>query len=316
MPEEIPQESERSDLKNPQGPTLETKKPSEAAGNSLSQIRTYQGDIASALNNQKESIVSIQQTEVAKRRATGNQGAPEEHTGRQRAILLTVGAIVLVVLAIFGGWYTYREYVVRSSPPTTIIPESRFISSAQEESLGIATTTNRSEFIKSLRDASVDVPKDEVKNVVLRKGTDTNPDLLSVENFLRILESNAPSSLVRSFNPIFMFGSLGGESVSNFIIIKLASFENAYAGMLEWEGNIASDIGPIFPSAERLKNVISLTDFQDVTDKNKDARVLYDPEGKEVLLYSFLNNDILIITDNINTLHTIISRLTAESLVR
>jgi len=133
---------------------------------------------------------------------------------------------------------------------------------------------------------------------------------------LRILETDAPGSLVRNLKPVFMFGSLGGENISSFMIIQLASFENAFAGMLDWESTLASDVGPIFPSAERLKNVTSLTAFQDITDKNKDARVLYDPDGQEVLLYSFLNNDILIITDSIETLHTIISRLTAESLVR
>jgi len=290
MPEETPQEIPE-----------ETDHP-------LSQIRTYQGDVASALGNQKESLVSIQHAEVARRRSSNTpEPEPAEHSSGQRALLLVIGSVVLFVLAIFGGWFTYRTYVQRSTPPTPTIPESRLVSSAQEESFAVATTTTRVELIKLLRDASLEVPANTVKNIALN---------LNIESFLRILETNAPGSLVRSFKPIFMFGSLGGESASNFVIVQLASFENAFAGMLDWESSMASDIGPIFPSAERLKNVTSLTAFQDITDKNKDARILYDPDGQEVLLYSFLNNDILIITDNIATLQTIISRLTAESLVR
>jgi len=121
-------------------------------------------------------------------------------------------------------------------------------------------------------------------------------------------KSKAPAIVV-------LFGILEGEKPSSFVIVKIESFENTYSRMLYWESDMPSDIGPIFPSAERLANVTSL-EFQDVISKNKDVRVLYDAENKEVLLYSFLNNDILIITDNLNTLHTIIARITAESLVR
>jgi len=313
-PEEIPK---KPDLESTQGPAsdIETLGAEDGAYDPLSQIRTYQGDVASALGNQKESLVSIQHAEVARRRSSGTP-EPAEPSSGHRALLLVIGSIVLLVLAIFGGWFTYRTYIQRSTPPATVIPESRLISSAQEESFAVATTTTRAELIKTLRDASMEVPADAVKNIVLRNGISPDTDLLKIESFLRILETDAPGSLVRSFKPVFMFGSLGGATSSSFIIIKLNSFENAFAGMLDWESAMASDIGPIFPSAERLKNVTSLTNFEDVTDKNKDARVLYDPDGQEVLLYSFLNNDILIITDNIATLHIIISRLTAESLVR
>lgn len=293
---------------NPEEVPLEqTEQPSEEQ-NPLSQIRTYQGDVASAINRQQESLVSIQQTEAARRRASG---APTEHTGRQRTALLALGGVVLILLASFGGWYTYQEYLRRSAPPEPVIPESRLITATSENTISTATSTTRSELIKSLRDSAEGVTGGEIKHLVL----ETNGRITNIETFLRILESDAPSSLIRSLSPIFMFGVLGGEVPSSFLIIQVDSFENAYARMLSWESDLARDIGPIFPSADRLVNVTS-PEFRDITNRNKDARVLFDSEDKEVLLYSFLNNDILIITDNLNTLHTVISRLTAESLVR
>ena len=113
-----------------------------------------------------------------------------------------------------------------------------------------------------------------------------------------------------------MFGSIGENPRSHFAIFKLKSFENAFAGMLEWESNIQRDIGPIFPTWEYARNLDPNTPFRDVATRNKDARVLATAEGEVALLYSFFDNNILIVTDNLGTLRTLIDRLTREKLLR
>ena len=277
----------------------------------LSQIRTYQGDVASAISDQKESLVSIKQSEVAKKRATSS---PDEkpHTEREKAVLLVLGAIILIALGSFGGWFTYQEYLKRSAPPENPIPRSRLITVTQDERFAVATTTSRAELIKFLRESAENVPVGEIKHTILEM--DSSP--LTVENFMRTMESRASGALVRSWKPIFMFGSTRAENVSSFMIIELMSFESAYAGMLDWEKYLASDIGPAFPSALGLQSIKDPTVFRDVITRNKDARALLDSDGREVLLYSFLDNKILIITDNFETLHALVARLQREPLTR
>ncbi len=85
--------------------------------------------------------------------------------------------------------------------------------------------------------------------------------------------------------------------------------------MLEWEPNIARDIGPIFMSAAELASTPQGTSFVDLTDRNKDMRVI-TLEGAPVLLYSFFDNKYLIITDRLETMRTLIERLTREKLSR
>jgi len=152
----------------------------------------------------------------------------------------------------------------------------------------------------------------------LRKDVGDRP-LLRTSEFLEILNSQAPGNLVRAFDPLFMFGSFKGslatDETSTFLIIKLASFENAFAGMLAWEEHLAEDLGPLFATATLFKNVAPESTFVDVIDRNKDIRMLMLGE-QPVLLYSFFDNNLLIITDHIETMRTLVDRLTREKLSR
>ncbi|MEK7187076.1 MAG: hypothetical protein AAB690_02165 [Patescibacteria group bacterium] len=303
-PEEI---SKRSDLKNTQGPTLDT----------LSQIRTYQGDIANVLNKQNESLVSIQQTEITKRRASG---LPMESgpAGHKKIALLVIGSIVLLILGSFGGWAAYREFVRKTTPPFTVVPESRLIRVSEEVGLDISlASSTRLDFIKAIREKT-DLPleKGSIRHIVLSESSEPNSAEVSTQLFLKILEAKIPSSLIRAFDKSFMLGVLGGEIPSHFLIIKVSSFENVFTGMLAWEANLAHDLGPLFATAEQLRNLAGQTQFTDITSKNKDMRVLLDEGGEAIILYSFFDDHTLIITDKIETLHIIIARLNSESLSR
>jgi hypothetical protein len=139
--------------------------------------------------------------------------------------------------------------------------------------------------------------------------------LLKTADFLNILQVQAPRSLVRAFDPLFMYGIVGG-SPSAFLIIKLDSFENAFPGMLAWEQTLEADIGGLFVTRDAAQNLPADTSFIDTAIKNKDVRILRDEAGNTILLYSFYSNNLLIITDSIYTLDNIESRLTSESLAR
>ncbi len=123
---------------------------------------------------------------------------------------------------------------------------------------------------------------------------------------------------MRSFEPYFMLGTLGE---SRFIIFRLASFENAFSGMLNWEKNLPADLGTLFSTAPLLSNITTESVFKDVIYRNKDVRLLSVPTGPNststtpVLMYSFFDNKKLIITDNIETLQILIDRLTQTLLV-
>ena len=313
-------------------PTSTSGNPPSNPESSLKQIRTFQGDVAEALTHQNESLVSIQQTEAARRRATGAPNPSDENENKRRDfVFLLVGSIFFIVVGVAGAWYGYREYLSRTAPPVLVIPENRFISPTGEVTLPISSL-NREGFAVSFNELVSKTKPEELTHVVLKKDALEISPSISTAEFFSLLESQAPGSLVRSFGPLFMVGSVGE---SPFLIIKLASFENAFAGMLLWETTMAEDLTPIFGNANVVKAIAPTSVFRDVIVRNKDVRVLETvvestvvtgtgtstatttgTSTVPVLLYSFFDNSMLIITDRIEALQTLIDRLTRERLSR
>ena len=301
----------------------------------LKQIRTFQGDVAEILEKQKESLFSIQQKEAAQQQARQVEATQEERvtpvvsgqrvvpsspdtTGKNYELfLLLLGSIVLIVLGLAGAWYGYQTFLKQSRPPEIVVPETRFI--AVQSAITIdATTLNRANLIGEIDSQLGDVKDGELRQAVFKKGTTTLSSLLTTGELFQKLQTQAPGSLVRALDPLFMFGSLGQ---SRFFIIKITSFENAFPGMLSWEETLGEDLGGLFGTAPLLKNISSTSVFKDIVSKNKDVRALFAPTEPlasstvPVILYSFFDNQKLIITDSFETLQTLIDRLNKELLV-
>ena len=278
----------------------------------LKQIRTFQGDVAEALQKQRESLVSIQRAEQLKKGSGGSIAtSPETTEKRKQFFYLLLGSFFFLVLGVVGAWYAYNEFVRKTAAPTIAVPANRFISANTETHLNL-TDPSRETLISALSGAISGVARGELRHVILKKVVGNENQLISPSEFLNILESQAPGNLIRAFDPLFMSGAFGESA---FLIIKLASFENAFAGMLMWEKSLSQDIGPLFATAEFLRSVPPETVFTDITDRNKDIRILA-LGGQPILLYSFLDNNTLIITDSMETLRTLIDRLTQEKLSR
>jgi len=278
----------------------------------LKQIRTFQGDVADALHRQKESLVSIQQTEAVKRRQSPDEVVESEIARRRKnAFFLFIGSLFFITLGIFGAWYGYQEYLRKTAPPPPTAPANRLIAPEDEVSVDISGAS-RETLLSKFTEAIMNVPEGKLKHVVLRNGSLADSALLTTSELFNILESKASGSLVRSFAPIFMIGALGQDP---FLIIELVSFENTYAGMLAWEPNMPADIAPMLGTGDLLKVISPAYVFRDMIVKNKDVRLL-EASSTPVMLYSFLDNQILIITEDLETLQTLIDRLTREKLSR
>lgn len=272
----------------------------------LKQIRTFQGDVASALSGQKESLFSIHQKERAGIRGM-SVAEPEKPSELKHSLLLFLGGLVLLALAGAGGWWSYNEFMRKTAPPVISAPESRFLSTESSLTLNIAPLT-RETLLSAI--SSETARAGEVRHIILKDGEGEFATSSSPATFMTKLGSRAPGSLVRAFEPVFMLGLLGE---SRFIIFRLSSFENAFAGMLSWEATLREDLSGLF--LKQAGESFAIPTFQDVIYRNKDVRALVDGNGA-FLLYSFFDNQTLIITDDLETLEQLSVRLTREKLTR
>lgn len=303
----------------------------------LKQIRTFQGDIAAALGQKKSSVVSLRQAEIARDKARDILApalkdaraqqqqvqirSQVESKGRKQTLLLLLGTIILLGLGGTGSWYAYTTYKTESALPVITKAANHFIVTEKTETLD-AGFINRQALIDILVAREATATSTGALTLDLRLGrSDTSP-LLSTQDFLTLIRASAPPSLVRSFDPFFMLGILGtiagqtGTSTHPFLLIRLDSFENAFPGMLAWEKTLPINLLPLISPLGQAPALAPEAVFSDVTIKNKDARILKDTNGRTVFLYSFFNNDLLIITDNEDALRALITRLTTETLTR
>lgn len=145
-----------------------------------------------------------------------------------------------------------------------------------------------------------------------QEGTVTPADAATILNTLNL---RAPGSFTRGISEI-TFGSMDGTNP--FILIKTADFDTSFAGMLQWEPVLSSDLSPLFgsPVSEsydpyaRTDTQIRSAFFRDTIIANKSARVLADATNTERLVYSFAQQNIILITPNSETFTKILPLIT------
>lgn len=98
-----------------------------------------------------------------------------------------------------------------------------------------------------------------------------------------------------------------------FIILTNNFFQNAFAGMLSWESTMPADLSAIFgiTPAEWSSGA-----FHDKLIKNKNVREFTDSSGNVLFLYSFIDNNTLVIAQNEAALGEIITRFENQAYVR
>jgi hypothetical protein len=308
--ENITEEASPENKSTPQAP-LDEKSP-------LKQIRTYQGDVASALEHQNESLVSIQKSEAAKQSALNARKVPRQERSF-KPIILTFFIFIFIALGVSGGYWAYLRFKKETAAPIVITPPNRLIPILEERNIN-TTNLSREQFINLVREETVKNSSPEEKSGIiqleLRKGEGEIAPLLQTSEFFVLMETRAPGALVRALDSIFMLGLSSGTPAHPFILIKLKSFEQAFPGMLEWEDGLREDLLPLFIDSSLLSGISSENKFEDVTIANKDARVLKSNDGKIVLLYAFIDNEALLITDNENSLKTLQNQYSAGKLSR
>jgi hypothetical protein len=265
----------------------------------------------------------------------------------------TITIAISILLILLGIGAVTGFYFLQKTPPKPATAPASELTIIPYDTKEIISTTylDRESLLQKLNAIRRGAPiaNGSVHYVELTSGaTSTTP--ISTNDLFSILNTNIPGNALRAFGPSFMFGFYGINGNQPFILISLNSFENAYAGMLEWEKDMNTDVGAIFaPSAVSLtqyvpiatssvaslgggKNVTATgtaaittianlgptpnSQFGDITIQNKDARVLKNARAETILLYSFINQNTLLITTNESVLSAMIGKFTQQQYTR
>lgn len=313
-------------------------------------VRTYQSDIANTIKNDNVSMIKVALSEKKRQERRGQLDNTLEDTNKNLYIL--IGSIVsfLVIAGLIAGFIYLQAERNRQVVQTEQQKVQPILFTETTSVLNIDQIDIGDLFKIIEKDKEAVMELGDMKSIVLTVGSSTQERQLTTEEFFTILNSRAPNGLVRSLDPNFLLGVYAFTPREMFAVFKVNSYDAAFAGMFEWEPSIESDIGDIFinkkervdrnlnalstikssttptgetsttSSSTTVENspfgVFSQRRFIDRILSNKDARVLIDTNGKEAMIYTFIDKETLVVATSEKSLKEILFRLTTGRIVR
>ena len=98
-----------------------------------------------------------------------------------------------------------------------------------------------------------------------------------------------------------------------FILLKVRETADIFGALRAWEDKILFNLSGFFGiNLSSETNYLFTKDFEDGIVNNKNARILYDKDGKIILMYIFADDNSVIITNTENAAREIMLRLTSS----
>lgn len=280
-------------------------------------LRTYSSDMAEAVRTNEMSVIKIAMAEKEKREQ--EELFKKVEGTKTSKFFFAIAGIIVVGVAIWGSSYVLekkkeKEEALLSKNETI----STFINYDNSYFVDATNTSNVVGLVSSLKNEEGE-EKGGISAYFFTERKEEGKEVLDKDKFLSILDTTAPSSLIRALTPEFLFGKYlskinPSEGSSLFLIFEINDYGLAYASMLDWEKSMFKDLIVLFDiNISDSDNALFEKEWKDVIVNNKDARVLYGENGESVLLYSFINKNNLVITKNNDTLKEIISQIFIKS---
>jgi len=283
---------------------------------SIRAIHTYQSDTEEIVRAQS---ISVAKMALAEARKNESEGTPIEYIDEERRIhrkriLLGSFSFILFVGGVGAIAYVYTQYINPVAPLAVVngVTSRPLIESDKTQNVDITNSYNT---LKSFADAVTALPSDKgiIANINLIKKVDSGERLATVEEIFGGNNTEMPFRVLKNVDEHAMFGSLVLKNSTPFILFKVSSFSNAWAGMLEWEKKMEKDLRPMIEVTRSGET--SEGSFVDEVIANKDTRIIKDGEG-DILLYSFINSDTLVITTSRTVLKELVRRVTSATIVQ
>lgn len=296
----------------------------------LKPLRTYKLDAQESVKANRTSLVAVAAAE--ERRRTSSVGPQLDVAVRapfpwKRVVIGVVSVLFIVV----GG--AAVAYVFMGPPtlePPTEVQASTILyvdGSTEVEMQGLDHTALTRKLAELRDNAGLSLGLMREFFLTL-PNTQTAADeeetagkrLATTQEAMDILSPNMPDSLLRALQPEFIMGAHIFDGNQAFIVFRTDAYQQAVAGMLEWEYAMRAELSPFFNRNPRPRAPGEATNstttprvipssFVDAIVRNHDARVLYNEAGDIILLYAFLDQRTIAVTTNENTLFELASRL-------
>jgi hypothetical protein len=288
------------------------------SGKDVKTLRTYTSDMADAIRTNETSVIKIALAEKEKREQEMMYQKAEGT--KSSKIFWVVGGVILIIAAIVVSYILIQKKKEGGNQTPIANKIDTFIMYDAHSYIDVSNTVNVSDLLAKIKEKEGE-ETGLIKALFLTKKVGENFELITANNFLSILKTGAPGALTRSLADKYLFGKYRDPNRANekgkdaiFLIFQVSDYSQAYASMLEWEKGMLEDLFPLFginiPGGDKT---FFERPWKDVIINNRDARVLYGDAGEGLLYYVFLNKNNFIITNNIDALREVMTRLMVKN---
>ncbi|MEN9912648.1 MAG: hypothetical protein RLY66_56 [Candidatus Parcubacteria bacterium] len=224
-------------------------------------IRTYEGDVAEVMSHRRPSTASIAIAEAKKvegEERISNDTGPKKDS--QLVLKLVMALLILILLGggAFAGYYLYSKSPLATSVSKTPVQASGRPGIVRADSYAVIPIDNQlpTTLLSRIRtEAAKEQTPGTIKEIILaRKTASSNAATftqISAPEAISGLDISVPDILKRTITNDWMLGVYTSPTNEKgaFAIVTTNFFQNAFAGMLQWEATIADDLKQfIYPS--------------------------------------------------------------------
>jgi hypothetical protein len=262
----------------------------------------------------------------------------------KRNLILVIFSLILIGGGVFSAYYLYMQSPI--SPVITNTTDTKqdgtlsqtqfnaaIIQADSRTSLNI-DGANQTKII-SMLNSELDKQQaaNSIKEVVLTQAVNGNYKKIAAKDIINRFQIKTPEIFSRSLGSDWMLGIFAAANgkKSYFVVSTNDFFQNSFAGIIQWEKTMPDDFKQFLYSAPAIPEIISTTTatttietsnftlrggFEDRIIKNKDVREYISSNGQTLFLYSFIDNNKLVMTNDEDALQEIISRLEKSTFIR
>lgn len=286
---------------------------------SIKPLRTFKTDAEEAIKYNNVSKINIAVAEHQRKESSPVAATPIEYENGSKsskifAVILTLG----IILGAGAGGYYWFSMQSSVAPVTNKVPKGLSVKTPiAYDKVDIVNLSRDENPLTSIASklASSEVPIGQVHAILpLPYGTTT----ITASPAVIFSGTRMPDRLERSISQDYMVGTYFYNLNSPFIILKNTFFQNAFAGMLDWEEDMRNDLISFIKVSYPNETLSSTSGdiFSDMVISNTDARILKNPSGAVILAYAFVDKDVIVISTNTETLKYLIDKLLAVRVVQ
>jgi hypothetical protein len=279
----------------------------------LEGLHTYAADFGASISGERGDIIRRAIAEEERKA----QAARSQTLASKQNILLLAGSALSIIIGIGA-----IVFLAIGNRPKAVEPVTAKVPSiiAADTSAEIPFTGISKEelSVQSAKAIAADISAGSIKNIFFTETRNGMKYLTTAKTFLTLISKTIPTQLTDGLENTFMFGVYGAAGKNApFLIFKTDAYNDAFAGMKEWEARLFDDTYRLFGISATGGNAALLqAKFADATLSNKDARVLRNASGAIVLLYAFHDEQTILITTDPAALDEVSARLTAQKVMQ